>query len=100
MFSTDSAKFALDTDNKMSVYFAILASDGSAVYLTGTSSKTADLSGGQVDYSIATASSKILRDNTGSADYGSAGWYAVPEPTSGLLMLLGVAGLALRRKRA
>ena len=38
---------------------------------------------------------------------GSAGsmstavtWTAVPEPTSGLLMLLGVAGLALRRKRA
>jgi len=25
---------------------------------------------------------------------------AVPEPTSGLLMLLGVAGLALRRRRA
>ena len=33
-----------------------------------------------------------------------AGWTvsgsAVPEPTSGLLMLLGMAGLALRRKRA
>lgn len=27
-------------------------------------------------------------------------FYAVPEPTSGLLMLLGIAGLALRRKRA
>jgi len=27
-------------------------------------------------------------------------WQSVPEPTSGLLMLLGVAGLALRRKRA
>ena len=26
--------------------------------------------------------------------------YVVPEPTSGLLMLLGIAGLALRRKRA
>ena len=25
---------------------------------------------------------------------------SVPEPTSGLLMLLGVAGLAFRRKRA
>ena len=27
-------------------------------------------------------------------------WQAVPEPTSGLLLLLGVAGLALRRKKA
>ena len=38
----------------------------------------------------------------GATGYGSAGngWYAVPEPTSGLLMLLGMAGLALKRKRA
>lgn len=34
----------------------------------------------------------------GSGD--SISWQAVPEPTSGLLLLLGVAGLALRRKRA
>ena len=31
---------------------------------------------------------------------GGASWTAVPEPTSGLLMLLGMAGLALRRRRA
>lgn len=33
---------------------------------------------------------------------GPAGWStaAVPEPTSGLLMLVGLAGLALRRRRA
>ena len=30
----------------------------------------------------------------------AANWSAVPEPTSGLLMLLGMAGLALRRRRA
>ena len=32
--------------------------------------------------------------------YDPSGWTAVPEPTSGLLLLLGVAGLALKRKRA
>ena len=40
---------------------------------------------------FATATAKI--------DYAS-GWVAAPEPTSGLLLLLGVAGLALKRKRA
>ena len=30
----------------------------------------------------------------------TGGWQAVPEPTSGLLLLLGVASLALRRRRA
>ena len=36
-----------------------------------------------------------------TANFSSSGTIgAVPEPTSGLLMLLGMAGLALRRKRA
>ena len=37
-------------------------------------------------------------DLSSSATAGN--WTAVPEPTSGLLMLLGMAGLALRRRRA
>ena len=36
--------------------------------------------------------------NTGTQNAGN--WHAVPEPTSGLLLLLGMAGLALKRKHA
>ena len=32
--------------------------------------------------------------------YNHDTWQSIPEPTSGLLLLLGVAGLALRRRRA
>ena len=100
-FTTDSTKFALDGDGKMSVYYVVLNADESMVYLSAAQSKAADLSGGQVDYSIATATSKILRDKVGTTAYSNAGWYsAAPEPTSGLLLLLGMAGLALKRKRA
>lgn len=35
----------------------------------------------------------------GSSPYAVSGFTAVPEPTSGLLMLFGLAGLALRRRR-
>ena len=35
-----------------------------------------------------------------SASFTNSGVVAVPEPTSGLLMLVGLAGLALRRRRA
>ena len=53
----------------------------------------------------AAADSKLAATVFGEADphtFGSAGWYteSVPEPTSGLLLLLGMAGLALKRKQA
>ena len=38
--------------------------------------------------------------NAGFGTQAANTWTAIPEPTSGLLMLLGVAGLALRRRRA
>ena len=44
------------------------------------------------------ATATIALSTQGTA--GSGTFTAVPEPTSGLLMLLGVAGLALRRRRA
>ena len=36
----------------------------------------------------------------GTSTASTGGWQTVPEPTSGLLMLLGMAGLALRRRLA
>ena len=46
-----------------------------------------------------TQTQNITFGNMASATQNSANWAAAPEPTSGLLRLLGVAGLALRRKQ-
>ena len=48
----------------------------------------------------ATLTPNVSFGNMASATQASGAWTAVPEPTSGLLMLLGMAGLALRRRRA
>lgn len=51
---------------------------------------------------LATQTATINFANMASATQTESNWVssAVPEPTSGLMMILGMAGLALRRKRA
>ncbi len=85
--------------NSYDFYMAIVSGDN--VFLSASvsaSGQDADVS--KVSFSgIKTATQTVFSD--ASAAYSSAGWYqTVPEPTSGLLMLLGMAGLALRRRRA
>ena len=68
---------------------------GSYALITGTSSPDSDPNDGSVFMNLATTAA-VTADM-----YKTAGpAQDVPEPTSGLLMLLGVAGLALRRKHA
>ena len=51
-------------------------------------------------FTSATGAKTLLWGSQASITQAAGAWTAVPEPTSGLLMLLGMAGLALRRKRA
>ena len=82
-------------------YYAVLVVDGS------DTSKAAYYYLGNVVSSTATSepANLIINLDWSGSEYLTKGGYtvavgAVPEPTSGLLMLVGIAGLALRRRRA
>ena len=79
-------------------YFQVLV-DGDNIYISDTIAVTVKGTGNS---NIAFQNNESRTALKQAADgYAGGGWYAaVPEPTSGLLMLLGMAGLALRRKRA
>ena len=76
-----------------------------AVIITYTDTDGNDWYVANIGKANVTGSADVNVQNLGTKFGGTAGtaitaWTAVPEPTSGLLLLLGVAGLALKRKRA
>ena len=86
----------------ISAYFVVFGDQGVYISPTATSEYDGLAQSHSLGFASITSSSKAFNDLT-TGGYSAPGWYGtsdVPEPTSGLLMLIGLAGLALRRKRA
>ena len=92
-------------DDKYVDYFyaaTFKSGDDNYIFLSDTYNVAVQVS---QDTQIATSlsGSSVAPEDT-SSFLGGKTWYsapsAIPEPTTGLLVLLGVAGLALRRRRA
>ena len=100
---SETSAFTSSVTEPQSAYYVIFAND--KMYVSGTASASYDSLNpdavNAIEFAAETTASKATFADT-TATYAGAGWYqaaAVPEPTSGLLVLLGMAGLALKRKR-
>ena len=98
---SETTAFSSSVTESQTAYYVIFAND--KMYVSGTTSASYDSLNPDavkaIEFAAETSASKLTFADT-TATYAGAGWYqSVPEPTSGLLVLLGMAGLALKRKR-
>ncbi len=97
--AVENATLGLEDGTASQAYLVIFdtatITDTSKYYLTEL--KSFDTYGGTMTQSVKWGSQSTASQAAGAWTSVTGG---VPEPTSGLLMLIGLAGLALRRKRA
>ena len=94
----------------MDYWMAFVSTDGKLLFLDDERTAWGEpkyvydgITGGLVDLTAGSWSGDAEYDYGAATEFKGTGWYtasSIPEPTSGLLLLLGVAGLALRRRRA
>ena len=100
------ANLAVDGANNVNAYLVIIdaaaAAEGTHAFVSQINS-TPSTDPVPTGLRIETEGDWVNALDHSIAGQAGSNWYtlqAVPEPTSGLLLLIGVAGLALRRRRA
>jgi hypothetical protein len=86
-----------DTISAYAVIFnANSIGDATEYLISANRSQTVNAQGSNITLAFGNAGATVAAAN----GFNGASWAAVPEPTSGLLMLVGLGALALRRRRA
>ena len=101
----DPGEFLYDSGDNLveGTYTLVVGTDFDGdkyTFVTADGSALTDLDGNALVYTLSGFGQDTKSTGVPRFDVENVKVAAVPEPTSGLLLLLGVAGMALRRRRA